>query len=60
MPPPKKFAVREALQNCSPMSFRMVKFSDNTFVQVLNRGFSFHGQLLRARNWVVSYTLKEL
>ena len=30
------------------------------FVQVLNRGVSFHGCRLRARNWVFSYTPKEL
>ena len=30
------------------------------FVQVLNRGVSFHGQRLRARNWVFSYSPKEL
>ena len=30
------------------------------FVQVLNRGVSFHGQRLRGRNWVFSYTPKDL
>ena len=30
------------------------------FVQVLNRGLSFHGQRLKARNWVFPYTPKEL
>ena len=30
------------------------------FVQVLNRGLSFHGQRLKARNWVFLYTRKEL
>ena len=68
-----KFSVREALQKCSPTSFPKVKFTENTwkitfhehedrdlFVQVLNRGVSFHGQRLRARNWVFLYTPKEL
>ena len=68
-----KFPVREALQKCSPTSFSKVKFTEETwkikfhehedrdlFVQVLNRGVSFHGQRLRAKNWVFSYTPKEL
>ena len=68
-----KFSVREALQKCSPTSFSKVKFTENTwkikfheyedrdlFVQVLNRGVNFHGQRLRARNWVFSCTPKEL
>ena len=68
-----KFSVREALQQCSPTSFSKVKFSEDTwkiksheqedrdlFVQVLNRGVSFHGQRLKARNWVFLYTPKEL
>ena len=68
-----KFSVREALQKCSPTSFSKVKFTENTwkikfhehedrdlFVQVLNRGVSFHGHRLKAKNWVFSYTPKEL
>ena len=68
-----KFSVRKALQKCSPTSFSKVKFTENTwkikfhedeylnlFVQVLNRGVSFHGQRLRGRNWVFLYTPKEL
>ena len=30
------------------------------FVQVLNRGVSFHGNRLKARNWVFSFTPQEL
>ena len=69
----KKFAVREALQKCSPTLFLKVKFTENTwkvkfyehedrdlFVQVLNRGVSLHGQCLKARNWLFLYTPKEL
>ena len=69
----KKFSVREALQGSSPTSFSKVKFTENTwnlkfrkhenrdlFVQVLNRGVSLHGQHLKARNWLFSYTPKEL
>ena len=61
-----KFSVREALQKCSPTSFSKVKFTENMwkikfhehedrdlFVHVLNRGVSFHGQRLKARNGVV-------
>ena len=68
-----KFSVREALQKCSPTSFSKVKFTEETwkikfhehedrdlFVQVLNRGVSFHGHRLRAKKWVFSYTPKEL
>ena len=68
-----KFSVREALQKCSPTSFSKVKFTEETwkikfhehedrdlFVQVLNRGVSLHGHRLRAKNWVFSYTPKEL
>ena len=57
-----KFSVREALQKCSPTSFSKVKFTEETwkikfqehedrdlFVQVLNRGVSFHGHRLRAQ-----------
>ena len=68
-----KFSVREALQKCSPTSFSKVKFTEETwkikfhehddrdlFVQVLNRGVSFHGHRLKAKNWVFSYTPKEL
>ena len=68
-----KFSVREPLQKCSPTLFWKVKFTENTrkiefdehedrhlFVQVLNRGVSFHGQRLKARNWVFWYTPKEL
>ena len=68
-----KFSVREALQKCTPTSFSKVKFTENTwkikfhehedrdlFVQVLNRGVSFHGHRLKAKNWVFSYTPKEL
>ena len=68
-----KCSVREALQKCSPTSFSKVKFTEETwkikfhehedrdlFVQVLNRGVSFHGHRLRAKNWVFSYTPKEL
>ena len=68
-----KFSVREALQKCSPTSFSKLKFSESTwkikfhehedrdlFAQVLRGGVSFHGQRLKARNWVFSYTLKEL
>ena len=68
-----KFAVREALQKCSTTLFSKVKFTENTwkvkfyehedrdlFVQVLNRGVSLHGQRLKARNWLFSYTPKEL
>ena len=68
-----KFSVREALQKCSPTLFLKVKFTEDTwkikfhehedpdlFVQVLNRGISFHGQRLMASAWVFSYTLKEL
>ena len=68
-----KFSVQEALQKCSPTLFSKVQFTENTwkikfhehedrdvFVQVLNRGVSFHGQRLKARNWVFSYTRKEL
>ena len=68
-----KFSVREALQKCSPTSFCKVKFTENTskikyhehedrdlFVRVLNRGVSFHGQCLKARNWVFSYTPKQM
>ena len=68
-----EFSVREALQKCSPTSFSKVKFTENTwkikfheqedrdlFVQVLNRGVSFHGHRLKAKNWVFSYTPKEL
>ena len=73
MPPPIYFSVREALQKCSPTLFSKVKFTENTwkinfhehedrdlFVQVLNRGVYFHAQLLKARNWLFSYTPKEL
>ena len=62
-----KFTVREALQKCSPTSFSKVKFTEETwkikfhehedrdlFVQVLNRGVSFHGHRLKAKNWVFS------
>ena len=51
-----KFSVRESLQKCSPTSLSKVKFTKETwkvkfhehedrdlFVQVLNRGVSFHG-----------------
>ena len=68
-----KFTVREALQKCSPTSFSKVKFTENTwkikfnehedrdlFVQVLNRGVSYHGHRLKAKNWVFSYHPKEL
>ena len=68
-----KFYVREVLQKCSPTSFSKVKFTEETwkikfhehedrdlFVQVLNRGVSFHGHRLKAKNWVFSYTPKEL
>ena len=68
-----KFRVQKTLQKCSPTSFSKVKFTANTskirihehedrdlFVQLLNRGVSFHGQRLRTRNWVFSYTPKEL
>ena len=50
-----------------------MKFTENTwkikfhehedrdlFVQVLNRGVSFDGHRLKAKNWVFSYTPKEL
>ena len=68
-----RFSVREALQKCSPTSFTKVKFTENMrkikfnehedrdlFVQVLNRGVSFHGHRLKAKNWVFSFTPKEL
>ena len=68
-----RFSVREALQKCSPTSFSKVKFTEETwkikfnehedrdlFVQVLNRGVSFHGHRLKAKNWVFSFTPKEL
>ena len=68
-----RFTVRESLQKCSPTSFTKVKFTENTwkikfnehedrdlFVQVLNRGVSFHGHRLKARNWVFSFTPQEL
>ena len=68
-----KFSVPEALEKSSPTSFSKVKFSENTlkmmfnehedrdlFVQIINRGVSFHGQRLKARNWVFLYTPKEL
>ena len=68
-----RFTVREALQKCSPTSFSKVKFTEETwkikfnehedrdlFVQVLNRGVSFHGHRLKAKNWVFSFTPKEL
>ena len=68
-----KFLVREALRKCSPTSLSKMKSTQDTwkikfhehedgdlFVQVLNRGVSLLGQRLRARNWVFSYTLKEL
>ena len=67
------FSVREALQKCSATSFSEVKLTEETWkinfhehedrdllVQVLNRGVSFHGHRLRAKNWVFSYTPKEL
>ena len=63
-----RFTVREALQKCSPSSFSKVKFTEETwkikfnehedrdlFVQVLNRGVSFHGHRLKAKNWVFSF-----
>ena len=41
-----------------------IKFNEHEdrdlFVQVLNRGVSFHGHRLKAKNWVFSFTLKEL
>ena len=68
-----RFSVRESLQKCSPTSFSKVKFTENTwkikfnehedrdlFVQVLNRGVSFHGHRLKAKNWVFSFTPQEL
>ena len=68
-----RFSVREALQKCSPTSFSKVKFTEKTwkikfnehedrdlFVQVLNKGVSFHGHRLKAKNWVFSFTPKEL
>ena len=68
-----KFSVREALQRSSCTSVSKVKCTEDRqkikfhehehrdlFVQVLNRGVSFHGQRLRARNRVFSYTPKEL
>ena len=68
-----KFSVPEALHKCSPTSFSKVKFTEDTwkiqfheqedrdvFFQVLNRAVSFHGDRLRVRNWVVSYTPKAL
>ena len=67
-----KFSVRGSLQKCSPTSFSKVKFTEkwkvkfhehedrDLFVQVLNRGVSFHGRRLKARNWVFSYAPKEL
>ena len=68
-----RFSVRESLQKCSPTSFTKVKFTENTwkikfnehedrdlFVQVLNRGVSFHGHRLKARKWVFSFTPQEL
>ena len=68
-----RFSVREALQKCSPTSFSKVKFTENTwkikfnehedrdlFVQVLNKGVSFHGHRLKTKNWVFSFTPKEL
>ena len=67
------FSVRESLQRCFPTSFSKVKFTEETwkshchehedqdlFVQILNRGVSFHGLRLRTRNWVFLYTPKEL
>ena len=68
-----KFLVPEALQKCSPTSLLKEKFTEqrwkikfdehedqDLFVQVLNRGVSFHGQRPRVTNWVFLYTLKEL
>ena len=68
-----RFSVREALQKCSPTSFSKVKFTEETwkikfnehedrdlFVHFLNRGVSFHGHRLKAKNWVFSFTPKEL
>ena len=41
-----------------------IKFNEHEdrdlFVQVLNRGVSFHGNRLKARNWVFSFTPQEL
>ena len=41
-----------------------IKFNEHEdrdlFVQVLNRGVSFHGHRLKAKNWVFSFTPKEL
>ena len=63
--------VREALQKCSPTSVLKMKFTEDqwkikfhehedrdVFVQFLNRGVSFHGQRLRARNYGVFRTFR--
>ena len=67
------FSGQESLQRCSPTLFAKMKFSEETskikfhehenpdlFVQVRNRGVSFHWRRLRARGWVFWYTPNEL
>ena len=73
MPPPINFQFRQHFKSVPPRSFRKVKVTGDTwkikfhehedrglFVQVLNRGISFFGKRLRARNWVFSYNPQEL
>ena len=72
-PTANKFTVGESLQKCSPCGRSKLKKTGETwkikfhetedrdlFVRVLNKGVSFPGRRLQARNWLFSYSPEEL